>query len=106
MNSEFSVTYSLVTKDEHFDPQKYFSMYDHYEIYDANKIYNTEPFDHDYGKGTNTYLYEKYIVEVLNGDISEYIVSPLYLKEHGIKALQQLSRCEICNAEFYHIISF
>ena len=53
--------YDAFYDQEPFDPIEYFKEYDYFEKYDKNKLYTSERFIKDYGRGKMIYLYALYV---------------------------------------------
>jgi hypothetical protein len=79
-----------------FDPGKWFTDYDFYEVYDGSKNYTSDRFVIDYGHGEHTYEYYLHVFQNNRGfsKKKKFIVAYEILSSNEKKELVKYCCCE------------
>lgn len=85
---------------ENFDEDQIFKNYHYYELFDESKQYDTEVFEHNYGKGINNYQYCKHTIFMDDVEKS-YIVAEQQLTKDQSELYAPYCQCAKCTAPWY-----
>ena len=98
-----------------FRPTEYFKEYHFVENYDEMKIYPQGYFEHDYGKGIHTYIFNFYNMQLFKNikDVEskwildlKYAVAEEKISDEELNMLIPYCHCPICSAYWFNITKY
>jgi hypothetical protein len=103
-NLKFSTC--MTYRRENFDEKTEFINAIHYELYDENKVYEKEPFIHDYGFGDRRYINSLHTIRIADDNVLRYVVVEEKISKEDLDRISPFCRCFVCTARWYNISRF
>ena len=95
---------------EEFNEKEMLEEYHYYEIYDPTKKYTDAPFEHDYGYGMHTYVYEIYEIGLMKDKDeikrNKYVISNEKVGDIELSIISKHCQCRICTRNWYDLFSY